>query len=476
MTLDTAANELKLRRHEPIPSDEIIEMASDRMDAARKVVPLASPLASAIDDILVQIPTSAIDTLAVMLLPDGFCAQLYNPDFVLRCKTIQDLVFIRTHEIYHVLFQHLWQMGTNRDEIRILAEEAVINDRVSSMYAPNTAPHRWVMPLVLNEHGKEEPTGIHPWKVYERYRKDLRDANLDYVEYDEFISTDLRCEAELRRMKSTPKLGKNAQCVAGPCASGSQSSGGDGGHPHQDTSVMGEVVEGAAERVLKQATEGSDIAKGELLKVMDSSADSDFASEMFGNMGVGALRGETSATRQVSYWQQYLSGMLHERIREGERLVFNEALIAFPGPPRISSIGDETFKKGVIAVDASGSMSPAVLEYIAKLLGEEENLEFSFLSFDAEVWPFKLGDELRGGGGTSFSIIEDYVQTHYDQYPDFVVVVTDGYAPAFTPSEPDRWVWLITEGGDPWPERHDVPMGTVVIDDAELAASADMFS
>ena len=53
-----------------------------------------------------------------------------------------------------------------------------------------------------------------------------------------------------------------------------------------------------------------------------------------------------------------------------------------------------------------------------------------------------------------------------------MIVCTDGYAPAITPSQPDRWVWLITEGGDPWPERHDVPMDTVIIDDEELSRAA----
>ena len=41
-----------------------------------------------------------------------------------------------------------------------------------------------------------------------------------------------------------------------------------------------------------------------------------------------------------------------------------------------------------------------------------------------------------------------------DVSPDAVVVLTDGYAPPVTPAEPDKWIWLITEGGDEWPERH----------------------
>ena len=43
---------------------------------------------------------------------------------------------------------------------------------------------------------------------------------------------------------------------------------------------------------------------------------------------------------------------------------------------------------------------------------------------------------------------------------DVVIMVTDGYAPAVSPAQPDRWIWLITDGGDDWPERRDPPMAT----------------
>ena len=482
MTIDAGGTERKYRNHEPIPSDELIEKAAERMRTARKNISQTSPLASAMDDILIQIPTSAIDTLAVTLLPDGFAAQLYNPDFVLRCATIQDLVFIRTHEMYHLFLGHLWSVTGGRDEIRVMAEEIVINDRVSCMYSPNTHPRHWKMPLVTDpDKGKDIETGVHPFKMYEKYRKDLNGEGLDPVEYSEFVSTDVRCEAELRRMKNPPTPRGASSCPAGPCASGSQQGGGSGDsgdtphHPHQDASVLGESVEGAVEKVMKKAIEsrGNDSrSKNELLSVMDTTADSDLATQLWGDLGAGALRGETVVQKKVSFWEQYLQNSIHERIKDGERLQFNEALIAFPGPPRVSSIGEETYKKGVIAVDTSGSMDHRVLEYIAELLGEEENLEFTVLAFDGVVWPFTLGEPLLGGGGTNFGIIEEHILKEYDQYPDFVIVCTDGYAPAITPSQPDRWVWLITEGGDPWPERHDVPMDTVIIDDEELSRAA----
>ena len=40
----------------------------------------------------------------------------------------------------------------------------------------------------------------------------------------------------------------------------------------------------------------------------------------------------------------------------------------------------------------------------------------------------------------------------FDETLDAVVMVTDGLAPPITPAEPDKWIWLITEHGDDWPD------------------------
>ena len=63
--------------HEPIPEDELIEKARKRLDSSLAAMP--SVIAVEALSVLHIIPTSAVDTLAVTLLPDGFSAQLLNP-------------------------------------------------------------------------------------------------------------------------------------------------------------------------------------------------------------------------------------------------------------------------------------------------------------------------------------------------------------------------------------------------------------
>lgn len=103
---------------------------------------------------------------------------------------------------------------------------------------------------------------------------------------------------------------------------------------------------------------------------------------------------------------------------------------------------DESVKDILFVIDTSGSMSDdqitecyseihgAITQFNGKLQGK---LGF----FDAvmvEPIPFENEDEFRiirpkGGGGTSFHVIFDYLEEIEDEPPVSIVILTDGYAP-----------------------------------------------
>ncbi|MFC5827555.1 hypothetical protein [Nonomuraea insulae] len=92
-------------------------------------------------------------------------------------------------------------------------------------------------------------------------------------------------------------------------------------------------------------------------------------------------------------------------------------------------------------------------------------METHWLSFDGVVMPFVPGERVLGGGGTDFQNVVDYAEGRlevdghaFDARPDAVIMVTDGYAPHVTLADPDRWIWLITDNGDTWPETRTPPM------------------
>ena len=70
--------------------------------------------------------------------------------------------------------------------------------------------------------------------------------------------------------------------------------------------------------------------------------------------------------------------------------------------------------------------------------------------FDTEVYPTSLETgEIFGGGGTSFSCIEEYIQKRIKEdkvpYPAAVFIVTDGAGDEVQPEYPDRWHWFLSE-------------------------------
>ncbi len=76
-----------------------------------------------------------------------------------------------------------------------------------------------------------------------------------------------------------------------------------------------------------------------------------------------------------------------------------------------------------------------------------------FYSFDDKVYKVDINsNELRGGFGTSFRIIEEEIQKYLTnnpdkKYPNAVFIITDGYGDAVYPQKPKNWHWFLTEFG-----------------------------
>jgi hypothetical protein len=390
-----------------------------------------------------QIATTAVDTAAVVASGDGSCLLLYNPDFFVGLG-LDGVKFVLFHEARHLVHRHLFADEELRaDPVFELACEVSIN-HVALVRLGRTG-----LPLLDGR-----PTGVDPRKVFEAYEEDLTAHGLRPVAYEDFVETDLRVYGELKRMRHPPVPARRL-CVHLPA----------GGVP-ADQGTVDEVVSSALLNSLLAARRGHTGAERELLDLMDRTRDSSArAAKIWGNLGAGALRGETVRTGTVHWWQRWLVDVLGSKLREGERLVYPKkrgALLAALGQdPVLSRRGPVRDKVLVIAYDTSGSMPDHVVRWLTDLVGRIDGVEAHWLSFDAVVMPFRPGERVYGGGGTSFQAVADYVEgrtevngRRFEERPDAVVMLTDGYAPPITPAEPDKWIWLITEGGQEWPETH----------------------
>lgn len=420
---------------------EVIEQASLVLKEGRRKLGLGpSVITSLVVGLCHFSWTRTIDTLAVKLAGDGNPMLMANPDFVLKVGADQ-LVFGLSHEAYHLLLVHLYtDPELMKNQNWITATEACINHRIT---------RHLKLPLIEVD-GKVAI--VDPDKVYESYRNQAKKVNMTPVAKDQFFETDLGAFAHLESLPKQIQPKGNGGCVHA-----SDASGGDGDpNAPMDPNEVGKFMEKILSGAIQAAKNGRVGAKEEILAWMDASPE---ASQMWGDLGAGVLRGETTKSRKTDLWERWTAEAMASRMAEGNRWRYNKKL---PWDPRVAANGREPKKHGAVFVDASGSMHQAILDRVASLIGELDNIEIEWHSFDGEVWPFTIGEGFRGGGGTSFQIIDNHLAEGglkqgatdpcCEDDQDFVLVITDGYAPHIAPRDPDRWIWLITPGGDSWPQ------------------------
>ncbi|MBE8516290.1 hypothetical protein ILP97_01960 [Amycolatopsis sp. H6(2020)] len=388
-----------------------------------------------------QIATTAVDTAAVVASGDGTCLLLFNPVFFAGIG-LDGVKFVLFHEARHLVHRHLFAEPELQDDpVFTLAAEVVIN-HVAIVRLGRGLP-------VLDG----QPVGVDPADVHRRYVEDLTAQELKPLVYQDFVETDRTVYTELKRMKHPPVPPPVCVHVTHRLP--------------MDQEAIDAVVSSALLNSLLAARRGNGRAESELLDLMGRTEDT--ASRIWGALGAGALRGVTARTGRVDWWQRWLVDVLGSKLREGERLVYPKkrgaVLAALGHEPMLSRRGPVRDKVLVIAYDTSGSMPAAVVDWMTELVGGIDGVQAHWLAFDGVVMPFRPGEPVLGGGGTSFQAVVDYVEgrstveeRYFEERPDAVVMLTDGYAPPVTPAEPDRWIWLITEGGDDWPDAHTPPM------------------
>ncbi|OPF77343.1 hypothetical protein VT50_0221395 [Streptomyces antioxidans] len=413
-----------------------------------------------------QIPTAAVPTAAVVASGDGSCLLLFNPEFFTEIGA-DGVAFVLFHEARHLIHRHLYvDEGLRSDPLFTLAAEVSINHVVMTRLRRFGLPVRAV--TAPDGTVVREPAGVDPRQVHAEYVRDLEAQGLGPLAYEEFVETDLGVYRELRRMRT--------RFAPDPLVCVHLGTGADGGGDGRDSDLLldGETAARVAQEVLEEvaraALRGEGVARDEILGMADrSEGGGEHAARVWGGLGLGALRGRTERTRRVDWWQRWLADTLASKLREGERLVYPKkhgaVLLALGHEPMLVHRGAERTKVVVIALDTSASMSDRVITWITELVGHTDGVESHWLSFDADVMPFVPGERVRGGGGTSFQHVVDYVEgrraaggKRCEVEPDAVIVVTDGEAPRVTPARPDRWIWLITDNGDDWPDRHLPPM------------------
>ncbi|MBC6466470.1 hypothetical protein HKK74_13275 [Actinomadura alba] len=433
-----------------------------------------------------HIPTIAIPTAAVVATGDGSCALLYNPYFFMELD-FDGVKFVLFHEARHLMHRHLYvDEDLRTDPAFTLAAEVAINHVALRRLKQSGLP---TIPVRARSddgdadptggggksNGAREPVGVDPGLIYQAYREDLRRQGLSPLPYDEFSYTDLTVYGELRRMKALNEP-VPAYCIHLQGDPGDDDRDGNRSNTAGRSGVPmdAETVEQLGGEVLREvmqaALRGNPAARGELLDLADRTADGgERLDRLWGGLGLNKLRGTTPRTRRVDWWQRWLTDVLASKLDESDRLIYPKKhgaiMLALGHDPMLTRRGPERTKVVLIALDTSGSMPDSVVDWLTTLVGQTDGVESHWLGFDGVVVPFVPGERVLGGGGTNFQNVVDYAEgrlevngKRFEVEPDAIIMATDGYAPHVTPADPDRWIWLITDNGDDWPERHHPPM------------------
>lgn len=140
-----------------------------------------------------QIPTTAVDTAAVVASGDGSVLLLYNPGFFVDLG-LDGVKFVLFHEARHVVHRHLLAEPVLReDPVFSTAAEVAINHVALVRLRRDALPQR-----------DGRPTGVDPREVHAAYERDLTEQGLSPLPYEEFVETDMGVYTELKRMKHPP--------------------------------------------------------------------------------------------------------------------------------------------------------------------------------------------------------------------------------------------------------------------------------
>ena len=141
--------------------------------------------------------------------------------------------------------------------------------------------------------------------------------------------------------------------------------------------------------------------------------------------------------------------------KKHRRFLFVERSLFLPSE---NEIEDLNFSENKLLVffflDSSGSCWHLKDRFFAAAESLPKNrFDIRLFCFDTKVVPTDLvSRKMVGGGGTSFSIIEQHIQqvikTEKTPYPHAVWLISDGEGDQVNPEKPERWFWFLTEHGN----------------------------
>ena len=425
---------------------------------AFKVTKRMLPIAEELFFLGVPLFTDSIPTAAVDVNEFGEVTYLWNPDFFDKNMTqgyyssvLPTGYFISLHEALHIVLGHIFRKGDRNHKLWNYACDLVINEALFDL------THSW------------SSWSSSSWGNYYRSYGSGVDTPKDILRADQFgLNTKQVLEMSAEEVYDY----LISQGYGGGKGDGSGGGGdkkdGQGGGGGSSDDEMNKRQGNTGDH--DNWDEISDNIDSEVVDARNNEVFSGYSdssnSQTWGNMAAGEIFKFGRINKEVD-WDQVLFDHFASKIggppqSEEKWAPPNRRLSSFyPDillPVEHREIGKKIIKI-LVAIDTSGSINNEQLQGFVNVVAAlpEDRTEVTVVYFDTTYYDgdwneFKKGKiTIQGHGGTAFRAITDKI-TNMDQYPDQVLVLTDGGASSIYIEEEkrDRWVWVLTRTGSDW--------------------------
>jgi predicted metal-dependent peptidase len=349
---------------------------------------------------------------------------LFNKKFA-HTLNDEEFAFVTAHESIHLLNGHVSLLKTKFNEMEKagksqedmvkfqkkfnIAADCVVNDSLVNLYG---------FKRVMEVETKEKPQIIYGINVVKRECHDLTVMEVFYLLTDEIM-----------------KQFENNDVI------------------HDWSSFFdedGNLIEEFADQIkgfYAQNGENSALSDEDLEKIEKLKKHFEKNNQMKAGTGkVGAYRAVDNMSKVSINWNKLTHELVEVKKQENIWTKPNKKLISVYPDILLPSMAPEERESIFIAIDASGSIDYNALKLFVSVVKSISNkFIIKAISFDDECYDYdiKSNQNPRGGGGTNFQIIEDWIQTNLKKYPKSVFVLTDGEGTYVKPKFPERWCWVL---------------------------------
>lgn len=347
---------------------------------------------------LSRIVTEEIPTMAVSYKNDGFCLWI-NPLFTIKELSDKERIAVLKHEILHLVFKHLFRSRGNDKELENVAADLVVNQYVTPWPLPKGA-------VLLSSF---PDLSLLPEQTFEWYYEKLR---------------------ELRNSNASDKYPRSKEAL--DLIEGDKKSRGNhdlwGAEKKDGQNSNEKVVEVAIKKIIEQAFQKS-------------------GSKNIGTLPLSIQRELTSINEKPKVsWKRILRIFSNSCGKTKLKSTRRKESTRYPGNPGTKI---KRLQHIAVAIDTSGSIDEKTLQlFWNEIIGiQKAGAKITIIECDCKihkVWELNRKaslPELKGGGGTSFDPVFDWLNKNRNLGVGGCVYFTDGYGakPTIKPNSSILW-------------------------------------